>query len=152
VTLVGVQTIGGNQDDNPAGKAEAFLYTAVASGSVAKLSIYIDSNSTATQVVVGLYTNGTGDNPSSLLTQATIANPVKGTWNTVTVPAASVTAGTKYWIAVLGPANSGVVKFRDTGSGAKAQTSSQGNLTSLPATWTPGTNYFNSPMSAYATN
>jgi hypothetical protein len=70
----------------------------------------------------------------------------------VTVPATSVAAGTKYWIAVLGPANSGVVRFRDVGTGAKAQTSLQSNLISLPATWSPGTTYFNSPLSAYATN
>jgi hypothetical protein len=150
--LVGVQTIGGNQDSNSAGMAEAFQYTAAASGSVAKLSVYIDSSSTATQVVVGLYTNNASNNPGSLLTQATIVSPVKGAWNMVSVPAASVTASTKYWIAVLGPANSGVVRFRDIASGARAQTSSQSNLTSLPAMWTPGVTYLNSPMSAYATN
>ncbi len=117
-----------------------------------KLYIYIDANSSATRVVVGLYSNNASNNPGALLTQATITNPVKGTWNAVTVPSASVTAGTKYWIAVLGPKGAGTVKFRDKASGGgKAQTSRENNLAALPATWTPGKTYDNSPMSAYAT-
>jgi hypothetical protein len=83
------------------------------------------------------------------LTQATITSPQKGAWNSVTVPAAALTAGQKYWIAILGPSGSGVVQFRDVGSGGKAQVSSQTNLTALPATWSRGATYGNSPMSAY---
>src|SRR5262249_55884457 len=145
-------SVGSNQDDNAAGTAEAFQYTASASGTVNRLWIYIDGNNTAANVVVGLYTNSASNNPSSLLAQATIANPVKGAWNAIDVPAASVVAGTKYWIAVLGSAGGGIVKFRDVASGGQAQTSSQNNLTTLPTTWTPGTTYLNSPLSAYATN
>ena len=38
---------------------------------------------------------------------------------------------------------------RDGASGGRAQTSGQTTLTALPATWSPGTDYPNSPMSAY---
>jgi len=151
-TLLGDQNIEGNQDDNPAGKAEAFQYTATAGGTLNKLYIYIDGNNTATQVVVGLYDNNASNNPGNLLAQATIVSPAKGAWNLVSVPAASITAGAKYWIAVLGPLGSGIVKFRDVGLGGKAQVSSQSNLTVLPAIWSPGTTYSNSPLSAYGTN
>jgi hypothetical protein len=131
--------------------AEAFQYTAAASGSVNKLWIWVDNTTTATSVVVGLYTNSaTGDNASTLLAQGTVASPVKGTWNSVTVSPVSVTAGTKYWLAVLGPAGGARPQFRDVPSGGKAQTSSQTNLALLPATWSPGTSYANSPLSAYA--
>jgi hypothetical protein len=147
--LVGDKTIEAQRDNNPAGTAEAFQYTASASGTVSKLSIYIDSNNTATQVVVGLYSNVSGNSPGTLLTQATITNPTKGAWNTVAVPSATVTTGTSYWIAVLGPV--GTMQFRDKAVGGKAQTSSQTNLTNLPATWTPGANFANAPFSAYAT-
>ncbi len=150
-TLVGISSTLTNLDNNPAGSAEAFQYTASGSGIATKLYVYIDAGSTATKVVVGLYTNNASNNPGSLLTQATITNPIKGAWNSVSVPGTNLTAGAKYWLAVLGPAGSGTVQFRDTGSGGKAQASLQTNLTSLPATWTPGTTYFNSPMSAYAT-
>lgn len=148
VMLVGDLNIETNQDDNPAGKAEAFQYTATTGGIATKLYVYIDSPNTATSVVVGIYTDN-ANNPGTLLAQATITNPVKGAWNSVTIPAASVTAGTKYWIAILGAAGTGTVKFRDTATGGRAQTSSQANLATLPATWTTGASYNNSPMSAY---
>jgi hypothetical protein len=113
------------------------------------VSIYIDGANAATQVIVGLYTNTGSNNPGNLLAQVTLANPVKGTWNSAIMPATSITAGTAYWIAVLGPVGSGIVGFRDVSSGARAQTSAQNSLSSLPATWSPGTNYSNSPMSTY---
>jgi hypothetical protein len=149
--VVGDKTIEAQGDNNPAGTAEAFQYTAVASGSVTKLYVYIDANNTATQVMIGLYTNVTGNNPGTLLAQGTIANPTKGAWNSVTVPSVAVTSGTSYWLAVLAPTGSGTVQFRDKAGGGKTQTSSQTNLAALPATWTAGSNYNNAPMSAYAT-
>jgi hypothetical protein len=141
--------LGAYQDSNPPGLAEAFQYTASAGGTANRVTIYIDGASTAKQVVVGLYTNTGANNPGNLLTQVTIANPVNGTWNSAIMPAANISAGANYWIAVLGPVGSGTVRFRDVSSGARAQTSAQSSLSSLPATWSPGTNYSNSPMSAY---
>ncbi|MBI4492659.1 MAG: DUF4082 domain-containing protein [Chloroflexi bacterium] len=150
VPLVGDQGIETILDGNAAGLAEAFQYLAGASGTATKIQVYVDATNTATQVVVGLYTNNPSTNsPGSLLTQGTITNPVNGAWNSVAVPAASVTGGTQYWIALLSPAGTGKVQFRDVSSGGRAQTSSQSNLTALPATWTPGVTYSNSPMSAY---
>jgi len=148
--LLGVQTIGANQDNNPAGLAEAFQYTADAGGPANQLYVYIDSNNTATQVVIGLYTNTVSDDPGNLLAPAAITNPTPGAWNSATIPATALTVGTKYWIAVLGPTSAGTVQFRDAASGGKAQTSAASNLTTLPAIWSPGTNFGNSPLSAYA--
>jgi hypothetical protein len=147
--LVGTSSVATQTDYNPAGMAEAFIYTAIASGTITRLSIYIDSSSTATQVVLGLYSNTGTNNPGNLLTQGTLANPAKGAWNSVVVPSAGVTAGAKYWIAVLTPVGAGTVQFRDVPSGSPAQASAQGNLTTLPSTWATGQNYVNSPMSAY---
>jgi len=149
VFLVGDQTVESGADWNSAGTGEAFQYTATASGSVNQLNIFLDSDSTATQAVVGLYTDAS-DNPGTLLTQGTITNPVADEWNAVNISAATVVSGTTYWIAVLGPVGAGTVRFRDVSSGGRAQTSSQTDLTGLPATWSSGTNYTNAPMSAYA--
>lgn len=146
---MGVQTVGANQDNNPSGIAEAFVYTAVTSGTANSLAVYLDSYNTATQVVLGLYSNTTSNSPGGLLTTGTINNPVRGAWNSVSVPGVNLTAGTKYWIAVLGPSNMGIVQFRDATSGAASIVSAQNNLTTLPATWSSGTTYVNSPMSAY---
>jgi hypothetical protein len=151
VLLVGNQTVQANRDSNPAGMAEAFRFTASASGTADQLSIYLDSRNNASRVVVGLYTSNASNNPGTLLAQATISSPVSGAWNTVAIPATNITAGAAYWLAVLGPEGSGTVQFRDLASGgARTQTSSQKNLTTLPATWSPGTTYANSPVSAYA--
>jgi hypothetical protein len=152
VVLVGDKNIEGQQDYNPAGVAEAFQYTATASGTAAKLYVYLDATNLATKVVVGVYTNTASNTPGTLLGQATITTPQKDTWNNVTLPAISLISGQKYWIAVLGPSGSGTPKFRDVASGGKAQVSAQSNLTSLPATWSSGATYLNSPLSAYVSS
>jgi plastocyanin len=147
-TLLGDTKTETPNDSNPAGSAEAFQYTAVASGTATKLYLYLDSANTATPVVIGLYTNS-GSNPGTLLAQATISAPVKGAWNSVTIPSVALTSGTKYWIAVLAPTGAGTVQIRDKSTGSLAQSSSQSNLTSLPATWAPGQSWGSSSMSAY---
>jgi hypothetical protein len=43
------------------------------------------------------------------------------------------------------------VQFRDVAAGGKCETSAQLNLTTLPATWSVGSAFFNAPMSAYVT-
>jgi hypothetical protein len=152
VVLVGDKNIEAQQDYNPAGVAEAFQYTATASGTASKLYLYLDASSTATKVVVGVYTNTASNTPGNLLGQATITTPQKGAWNNVTLSGVSLSSGQKYWIAVLGPTGSGTLKFRDVASGGKAQVSSQSNLTGLPATWSSGATYPNSPLSAYVSS
>jgi hypothetical protein len=152
VVLVGSNAIQTNADNNPAGMAEAFKYTASASGSATRLWVYLTAPSnTATNVVVGLYTNTAQGNPGNLLTSGNIPRPAGGWttgWYSVQVTSTSVSSGQTYWIAILG--TGGIVQFVDTATGGPAQTSAQSNLTALPATWTPGTNYINSPASAYA--
>jgi hypothetical protein len=150
--LLGDPNIEASVDNNAAGSAEAFTYTATATGTVNQLSVYLDASNSATSVVVGLYTDS-NNNPATLLTSGTIAAPTRGAWNNLTVPNAAVTSGTKYWIAVLGPTGAGTVQFRDIASGGgKTVASAQNNLTALPATWTSGAVYANSPLSAYASN
>lgn len=147
--LVGIQQIQPQQDHNQAGMAEAFQYTAVGGGDVNWLSIYLDPSSSATRVVIGLYSDA-GNRPGTLLTHGTISSPMAGAWNTVAVPEATVAAGDRYWIAVLGPVGAGTVQFRDAPSGGPAETSAETTLTALPVTWTTGTRYNHAPMSAYA--
>jgi RHS repeat-associated protein len=105
-------------------------------------------------VVVGLYTDTPGNDPGTLLAQGTISSPTAGAWNSMTIPAVSVTAGATYWIAVLAPSSStGTLEFRDVpnGSGSKSETSLETTLTSLPTSWTPsGGTWLNGPLSAYA--
>ena len=149
--LVGDANVESNIDSNPAGTAEAFSYTATSSGTAGNLQVYLNGTNVASQVVVGLYSDTSGA-PGTLLGQATITAPVDGAWNTVALPTGvSVTSGTKYWIAILGPKTKGVVGFRDQATGGTgSHTSSQTNLTTLPATWSDGSTYATTSLSGFA--
>lgn len=147
--LAGDQALEPSADSNPAGAAEAFRTTAPASGTVTQLDAYLDTGSAATTVAVGLYTDN-GGHPGLLLASGTIAAPVAGTWNSVSVPPVGVTAGAVYWIALLG--NGGTIRFRDRccGSGSSSETAGQTGLAVLPSAWTSGGSYHDGPLSAYA--
>jgi chitodextrinase len=147
IVLLGDQQVEPQADSNAAGKAEAFRATASASGTLTKLRVYVDSGSSASKLVVGLYANA-GAHPGALLTQGSLTAPVTGAFNEVIVPGVSVVQGTTYWIAILGA--TGTLRFRDRCcSGAASETSSQTTLTALPATWATGTVYTDGPLSAY---
>jgi Glucodextranase, domain B/PKD domain/Viral BACON domain/Carboxypeptidase regulatory-like domain len=147
--LVGTQAIESNLDSTAVGVAEAFPVTATASGQVGSINFFLDETSAATKVYVGIYNNSSG-NPGSLLTQGSTTKLFPGTWNSVTVTAATITSGTAYWIAILG-ASGGKPYFYDQSTTAcNSQTSSQSNLTSLPSTWTKGKNWNTCYISAYA--
>ena len=147
--LVGDQTIESNLDSNATGLAEAFPTTAAASGRVGSINFFVDESSAATKIYVGIYQDASGK-PGSLLTQGSTTQLAPGTWNSVTVSAASLTSGTAYWIAILGAAG-GKPYFRDRSTTAcHSQTSSQSNLTSLPSTWITGKTWNTCYISAYA--
>jgi Ca2+-binding RTX toxin-like protein len=149
-TLFGSETVLPSADSNVAGSGEAFRITATASGALTTLRVWVDTPSAATKLVAGLYTNSATGHPGTLLTQGTLNAPTKGAWNSVTVPTASLTSGTVYWIALLSPAGSGTLAFRDRccGGGSASETTQQTNLTTLAATWTTGTVFSDGPVSS----
>lgn len=147
--LLGDLNIETDRQRNAAGVAETFSYTATTSGTANQIGLYLDSGSTAPQVVVGLYADTGSGNPGSLLATATLSTPVAGAWNTVTIPNTAITAGTSYWIALLDPGTAGWVSFRSTASGGTSEKSSSNTLTSLPTTWSSRGSFATSPLSAY---
>jgi hypothetical protein len=124
--------------------------TAAGTGTATRLAVYFDASNTATSVVVGIYShNAVADSPGTLLTQAILTQPTSG-WNSVAIPAVSLSAGSTYWIAILQPAGTtGAVQFRDQAGGAPSVTSPQSSLKRLPATWSGGTRWASSPLSAF---
>ncbi len=145
--LLGEGTVQPSTDSNPNGMAEAFSTLAGASGSLDELRVYVDGCSRATTLTAGLYTDADG-HPGRRLTEGSIASPRPGAWNAVRVPAADVTAGQTYWIAILGTGG-GPLCFRDrAGGGGAAETSAELTLQSLPAQWQTGTKYPDGPLSA----
>jgi hypothetical protein len=136
-------------DSNANGTAEAFYFTATASGTTSTFNLYVDSTNTAANIMVGVYT-GTSTAPTTLLTTGSLTNPLPGTWNAIPISPISITSGSRYWLAVLNPTSGqGTIKFRTKSSGT-SKTSSQTNLDSLPNTWTTGSSY-SCTMSAYLT-
>src|SRR5271163_3710716 len=150
--LLGDQAVENQVDMNVKGQAEAFQSTATTTGQLTYINIYLDSTSTASQIVVGIYADNSG-HPGALLTQGTSNTQlVAGSWSAVAVTSATITSGVHYWITILG-IQSGVPHFRDTtGTGCKSETSSQTTLTTLPSSWTTGTVYGTCPISAYGLN
>jgi PKD repeat protein len=149
-----LQFIMGNENVEPwadyraQGIAEAFRTVAEKTGSVSQVKVYLDAGSTATELVAGIYTNRYG-HPRTLLAQGKSGSLKPGEWNSVSIPAASVTAGQSYWIAVLG--TKGQAGFRDrVGSGTGVmETSASTTLTTLPSRWTATTPKGNASMSVY---
>ena len=146
--LVGDADVAGTVDSDAAGTAEAFSTKAGSSGQLTRLHLYVDASSTATQAVVGIYTNKSG-HPKALLEQTTISNLTPGSWNYADVPATALTAGQSYWIAVLSPTGGGNLGFRDVVAGGSSQTSAKHNLTALPASWSTDGASDSSSLSAY---
>jgi len=145
--LLGTQTIIANRDFNSAGVAEAFQATGTAGGTLRQLSVYVDSGSSATNVFAGVYSDAAGA-PGNLLSSGSIASPVPGAWNTINVPAATITSGGKYWIAILG--TGGTLRFRDQSSGTcLSQVNRTTGLTALPVSWTTGSTFHDCPVSVY---
>ncbi len=147
--LLGDQNVESHADSTLAlGQALAFQATANANANLQSLAIYLDSTSTVSRVVVGLYSDA-GGHPGSLLSQGSNTQTVPGAWNPISMVATSVTAGMPYWIAILGTTG-GTMVFRDAIGGVCAsETSSQNSLTSLPSTWTAGTVSSTCPVSAF---
>ncbi len=146
--VVGSAAVQSGEDTSSEGSAEAFEYTASASGTVHSLSLYVDSLNSAPSIVVGLY-NSVSGNPATLLTSAVIASPAGGAWNAVEVPAATVHSGSVYWLAALAP--TGTLAMRDLASGGgPTESSASGSLSALPSSWAKGASWANSPASFYA--
>ena len=64
--LFGDQQIEGVVDYNDPGMAEAFRTTASASGTLSKLTVYVDAGSNATKLTAGVYADAAG-HPGALL-------------------------------------------------------------------------------------
>jgi hypothetical protein len=127
-TLIGNASVQSGTDSNDDGVAEAFPFTASASGNATGASVFIDSDSTATGIVVGLYSDS-GGAPGTLLGQGSRSSPISEGWNTLSFPGLSISVGTRYWLAILG--TGGRLKFRDDSTDGSCQQSVTSDATSV---------------------
>jgi hypothetical protein len=144
--LVGSAVLG-TPDPQPVGVAVAFSLIASECGAVGSLSVYLDAKSTATRLMVGLYSDQ-GGHPGTLLAQATIASPVAGAWNTAAIPPKPIVKDAAYWIAILGT-QSGTVYYHTRSGSCAAETSAQTGLQTLPSAWFTGSIVGACPVAAY---
>jgi hypothetical protein len=145
--LFGDQTIEATSDSAPAGSANAFPFNDQITGTAATISIYVGSNNQASGLVAGIYSDKHG-RPGSLLATGSLSLPTAGAWDTMSISSTSISAGRTYWIAVLG--SGGGLSFRDRSSGPCTSVSSnKTNLTSLPPSWSTGSQSTSCPASAY---
>jgi hypothetical protein len=150
--LVGNTTIESFADSNPAGNAQAFTYTAAASGNAGSVSVYVDSGTTATTLYAGLYSSSNG-HPGTLLASGSKSSPQSSSWNTINFSTRPfVTAGKQYWIAVLSTGSQLNFRDRNVSSGTCTETSPQGNLTGLPSAWSPGVQWSLCSLSAFVSS
>lgn len=112
--LLGDQKVESLTDQNGT-QPQAWPYTATVTGTATDVDVY-DAGGTAT-IEVGLYANLPSNTPGKLLAVGSIGKSVANAWNDITVGSASVTAGTKYWLAIQGN-----VSFRDGGTGVSCST------------------------------
>ena len=149
--LLGNATIESQRDALIPGRSEAFGLRAHASGQIATLQLYIDAQSTATTVLIGLYTNS-DRGPGTLLGTGSLAAPRRGAWNSVTLTLSPLVAGHRYWLTILG--EGGTLRYRASRRGrCPSDASIRANLRSLPLAWSAGRfhRHTHCPISAYAT-
>ena len=146
--IMGDKTVEPGLAYKPQGVAQAYQAKAEKTGVVTSVQVYLDAGSTATELVAGIYKDSSG-HPGALVAQGKLSTLKSGTWNSVSIPVAPVTAAQPYWIAVLG--SKGQIGFRNIIGSATGliETSASTTLTTLPGTWTRSTIQANSAMSVY---
>lgn len=110
--LVGTSTVISTTISLNAGTVDAHPIAAVASGTVAKLKVYVDSTNTATTIRLGLYAQSSGA-PGALIASCNITSVTSGAWNECAVSGSpSVTSGATYYVAPLAPSGGNPAKLR----------------------------------------
>ncbi|MBK8508350.1 MAG: PKD domain-containing protein [Candidatus Competibacteraceae bacterium] len=147
--LLGEKTLGTTPYSIAKGTAVAFQTNAANTGMVSYLAIYVDQSSSATRLMAGIYADNNGHPGQLLKNFNSVGLPKLGAWNAIRLPAFEITAGQKYWIALLNP--DGPLNIR-TNASAGSQPSETGRvsaITSLPNLWTTGTISTNGSFSGY---
>jgi hypothetical protein len=134
--FVGDNAIEPTADPSGVGVAEANRFSATTTGPVGSISIYLDAANRSTSFALGIYADASGV-PGALLTQGRSTTVQNGAWNSVSIPAYSLSAGTPYWLARLSLAGGDLVTRVNPSQPNPDRADTRANLT-LPATFSPG--------------
>lgn len=145
--LFGNARIAPTLDIGRAGSAQAFAFVNRAAGTAHAIVVYLDRRSRGRRLVVGLYEGRR--HPGNRLTFGALSMPRAGAWNVIRVAGTSLSAGRRYWIAVLGQA--GTLGLREiTGRVCNGQGSYRGLSAGLPTEWRRAPRRQGCRLSAYA--
>jgi hypothetical protein len=152
-TLLGAGVVGSHTAEAQPGQAGAYRLLAGRGGSLDRLRLYVDADSTASQLALGVYADA-GGTPGTLLGAGASSSLQPGEWNEVALdPPPKLAVGRTYWVGILNPLTSeGRLVWRDQASddaGGAAETSRATDLVALPASWATGSALRDGPPSAY---
>ena len=145
--LFGIRAVEPRAFTYRSGSLEAFRFVNRTTGSASRISLFLDSRTLATRLIVALYSDRLG-HPGSRLTPGSIASPHVGGWNPLAIRPAAVTRGKAYWIAVLG--KGGPLSFRAARGGrCLAGAPARRALSSMPSRWSQGLQRGRCSLSGY---
>jgi len=153
-SALGNPGLGSKVDDFDGRKAQAFRTRSQGSGTLDRLNVYLDEETTARRLLVGIYTDRNG-HPGELIASGEDADGLsKGTWNPIALPGEPrVAKGEKYWIALLGLGGSLAVRDECCGAAGSepAEMHKKTGISALPGTWITGQVWpTDGPVSAFA--
>jgi hypothetical protein len=102
------------------------------------------STSSTTNIQIGMFADSNGNPGTSLIIPSSLNGCTPGAWNGFMFPGINITAGTTYWLGVLGL--NGPVFFRDddTDGSCQSQTSSPSDDVTNIESYPGAANYWNS--------
>jgi concanavalin A-like lectin/glucanase superfamily protein/BACON domain-containing protein len=132
-TLLGTAAVGDETAEAQPGQAQPSRFLASRSGTVDRVRLSVDSDSTASQLVLGVYADA-GGTPGALLGSGTTSTVAPGEWNEVVLdPQPKLAVGRTYWVGVQNPATStGVLVWRVNGDGGRASAYALGPAPPVP--------------------
>lgn len=145
--LLGNRALGHRTGSVAGGRARAFMFAAVRSGTARRARIYLGHSDRPRAVMLALYTSTKG-HPGRRLASGQVRRPHGGRWVSIRLSAGRLVAHHRYWIAVL--ATGGKLAYRGTSGRCASRNSAQRGLSSLPRKWRNGRRSGPCGISAYA--
>ncbi len=147
--LLGEEAVEAHKNHLGVGQAEAFRLRTRTSGVTAAVYVYVDPQSTARAIAVGIYSNARG-RPGALLSTGHDSSLTVHAWNTVPVTPTRLVSGKTYWLALLD--RDGTLRYRSRRRGAcLSRPGARTHLRELPQRWSTGRVHARRqcPISAY---
>jgi hypothetical protein len=133
VTLLGSRSVGQSVAHQPAGRAEAFSYTATSSGKATALRLYVDSRGRNARLNVAVYSNF-HHRPGVRLARGSRRHARAHAWDAISIRPIRLVAKRHYWLVVLPSRGRVGLRYRRTRA-CTAADRHRTKLRALPRRW-----------------